>query len=320
MTLYQALTANGAIFSPGVFALLVALAAAMIWLSLAPARSAKGVQQRMAGYLDDRAGPVEPEMRGSLASRVLWPALRRLMGALGRFLPQRSLERTRQQLLEAGMPGGLTPLDFYGLRLLVALFFGGGLFLLLSAGGELAMAVFMGGIFGLIGYIIPSFWLGSRLRERKRLILRALPNALDMLTVGVQAGLSFEAAMMRVSERWDNALTRELRRAVVEMRVGVPRAEALQRLATRVNVAELQTFVAVLIQSGQLGVSVADVLHTQAALIRENGANGTDQAAREASIKMLSPWCSLSFRPCSSVIIGPALPQIGEMFRGMMGG
>jgi tight adherence protein C len=178
----------------------------------------------------------------------------------------------------------------------------------------------MGGIFGLIGYIIPSFWLGSRLRERKRLILRALPNALDMLTVGVQAGLSFEAAMMRVSERWDNALTRELRRAVVEMRVGVPRAEALQRLATRVNVAELQTFVAVLIQSGQLGVSVADVLHTQAALIREKRRQRADQAAREASIKMLFPLVFFVFPAMFVVIIGPALPQIGEMFRGMMGG
>jgi tight adherence protein C len=202
----------------------------------------------------------------------------------------------------------------------VGLFMGGGLFLMLGRGGAVSAGFFLAIIFGLIGYILPSFWLGSRARERKRQILRALPNALDMLTIGVQAGLSFESAMMRVSERWDNPLTRVLRRTVVEMQVGVPRQQALRHLATRTNVPELQTFVAVLVQSSQLGVSVSAVLQSQAALMREKRRERADQAAREASIKMLFPLVFFIFPAVFVVIIGPALPQIGALFKAMVGG
>ncbi len=110
----------------------------------------------------------------------------------------------------------------------------------------------------------PSTGCGPRSGSRKNKILRALPDALDMLTIGVEAGLAFESAMIRVGEKWDNALTREFQRAVAEMRVGMSREDALTRMAERCGVPELSTFVAVLVQSSQLGVSIAQVLHTQA--------------------------------------------------------
>jgi hypothetical protein len=185
---------------------------------------------------------------------------------------------------------------------------------MLGAGGAVSAGFFLAIIFGLIGYILPSFWLGSGPANAAADPAGAAQRA-GHLTIGVQAGLSFESAMMRVSERWDNPLTRELRRTVVEMQVGVPRQQALRHLATRTNVPELQTFVAVLVQSSQLGVSVSAVLQSQAALMREKRRERADQAAREASIKMLFPLVFFIFPAVFVVIIGPALPQIGALFK-----
>jgi len=126
--------------------------------------------------------------------------------------------------------------------------------------------------------------------------------------------------MLRVAERWDNALTRELRRTVLEMRVGTPRDEALRRLAGRADVPSLQTFVAVLIQSTQLGVSIADVLHSQAALIRQRRKQRVEQLAHEASIKMLFPLVFMVFPALFVFILGPSIPRILEVLRGVSGG
>ncbi len=141
-----------------------------------------------------------------------------------------------------------------------------------------------------------------------------------MLTISVEAGLAFESAMLRVAERWDNALTRELRRTVLEMRVGTPRDQALRRLTMRADVPELRTFVAVLIQSAQLGVSIADVLHSQAALIREKRRQRIEQLAHEASIKMLFPLVFLVFPALFVFILGPSIPRILQALGAASGG
>jgi len=178
----------------------------------------------------------------------------------------------------------------------------------------------MGLMLAPIGYVLPNLWLSRRIRERRKEIERRLPDALDMLTISVEAGLAFESAMLRVAERWDNALTRELRRTVLEMRVGTPRDEALRRLAGRADVPSLQTFVAVLIQSTQLGVSIADVLHSQAALIRQRRKQRVEQLAHEASIKMLFPLVFMVFPALFVFILGPSIPRILEVLRGVSGG
>ncbi len=126
-----------------------------------------------------------------------------------------------------------------------------------------------------------------------------------MLTIGVEAGLAFESAMIRVGEKWDNVLTQEFRRAVAEMRVGMSREDALTRMAERCDVPELTTFVAVLVQSSQLGVSIAQVLHTQAADMRMKRRQRAEELARQAGIKMIIPLALFMLPALFVVILGP---------------
>jgi tight adherence protein C len=159
-----------------------------------------------------------------------------------------------------------------------------------------------------------------RVRRRKHDILRALPDALDMLTIGVEAGLAFETALLRVGERWDNPLTREFRRAVNEMRVGTPRDVALRRVVDRADVPELSTFIAVLIQSSQLGVSIAQVLHTQAAQMRVRRRQRAEELARQAGLKMVFVLLLFVFPAMLVVILGPSLPAFADFFDAIGGG
>ena len=163
---------------------------------------------------------------------------------------------------------------------------------------------------GGLGYFLPLLWLRRRVRRRQHEITRALPDALDMLTIGVEAGLAFESALLKVGERWNNALTREFHRAVAEMRVGTARDLALQRMADRTGVQDLGTFVAVLVQSSQLGVSIAQVLHTQAAQMRVKRRQRAEELARQAGVKMVFPLVFLIFPAMFVVVLGPGIPAM----------
>jgi tight adherence protein C len=250
--------------------------------------------------------------------------MRGVLGAVGRLAPRGYAERTELTLVQAGQPWGMTSLDFFGLRLLAAVvpaalyFFVGSRSLPASFG--LRSPFFNALLIAVICFFVPYFWLGSRVRRRKREIQRALPDALDMLTIGVEAGLAFESAMLRVGDKWDNALTREFRRAVTEMRVGTARDEALLRMAGRTGVPDLGTFVAILVQSSQLGVSIAQVLHTQAEQMRIKRQQRAEELARQAGVKMVIPLVLLIFPAIMVVILGPALPTLVPVLRSGFGG
>jgi len=171
-----------------------------------------------------------------------------------------------------------------------------------------------------LGYYLPLLWLRRRVRQRQHEIIRAFPDALDMLTIGVEAGLAFESALLTVGERWDNALTREFRRAVAEMRVGTPRDVALWRVAERTGVEELHSFVAVLVQSSQLGVSIAQVLHSQAAQERVRRRQRAEELARQAGGKMVFPLVFLIMPAMFVVLLGPEWVDLQEMLSSMSGG
>lgn len=305
--------------SPLLFGLLIALSTGCLWLAVAPATTLHPEQQRMDEYV---RRPDETEWDPTsepFSQRVLLPLLRRGLRLLGRLMPNRAMATTQRLLIHAGEPGNLTVLDYYGLQLLSTLLLGGlGLWLIRHQGINLN-SLMMGGVLIALGLYLPHFWLRQKVDGRKKEIERAMPNAMDMLTIGVEAGLAFESAMMRVAERWDNALTREFRRVVLEMRVGTSRDVALLHMVERTDVADLRTFVAVLVQSSQLGVSIAEVLHTQAAMMREKRRQRAEGQARQATVKLAFPLVFFIFPAMFVVILGPAIPQIVGMF-GQMGG
>lgn len=307
------------IASPGLVAVLVALAIGALILALRPSPAGRSVQERLDGYGEPEVDDLidNERMSRGFAERVLWPALRSILRSVGRLLPGRATADTDRMLVVAGRPGGLTALDFWGLRLLLAAVAGSAMVALAWRDQAPTAALFRGALAAGLGFLLPVIWLRSRVSSRKNEILRALPNALDMLSIGVEAGLGFEASMLKVGEQWQNELTRELQRAVMEIRVGVTRNQALEHLAARTDVPELNSFVAVLVQSTELGVSISEVLHQQADQMREKRRQRAEALARQAAVKMLFPLAFCIFPALFVVILGPAVPRIMESFSGL---
>jgi tight adherence protein C len=306
------------LWSPQAFGALVGLAALLIWVALMPSAAAQAVDARLERYRERLDIVEEEEMRRSFAARVLAPLVRKFLGALGRLAPTGNLARTQQLLIYAGEPLGMSALDFAGLRILAPVVFGGLAYLLLRRLPFNTMLPYLLMVV-VLGYFLPFLWLRRRARQRQHEIARALPDALDMMTIGVEAGLGFESAMLKVGERWDNALSRELRRVVAEMRVGTPRDEALRRLAERTGVEGVRSFVTILIQSTQLGVSIAQVLHTQADQERLRRRQRAEELARQAGGKMVFPLIIFIFPALFVVILGPAVPGLLELMQTIRG-
>ena len=137
-------------------------------------------------------------------------------------------------------------------------------------------------------------------------VFRALPDALDLLTICVEAGLGFDAAMGKVNEKWENDLALEFGRVLQEIRLGKLRREALRDMADRLAVSELTSFVAAVIQSEQLGVSMAKVLRIQSDQMRVRRRQMAEEEAHRAPIKMIFPIALLIFPSILLVLLGPA--------------
>jgi len=161
-----------------------------------------------------------------------------------------------------------------------------------------------------IGYVLPSFWLGSKTRSRQKEITHAMPDALDLLVIAVEAGLGFDAAVQRYTEKSDNALAREFRRAIAEIRMGRSRRDALKEMVHRTEVPDLNTFISAIIQADQLGVSISRVLTVQADQMRILRRQRAEEQAAKAPLKMLFPMIFLIFPSMFIVILGPSVPTL----------
>jgi tight adherence protein C len=286
-----------------------------MWLALAPVRR-RQLDSRLQDYVQHDLAQTA-ELDQSFAQRVLAPGLRGVLRSLGALLPKRNLEKLRKLLVYAGEPGGLSALDFMGLRFIAALGLGASCFWG-YARHQPANVLFSATLAaGFLGYMLPWLWLRGRARRRQREIQRALPDALDMLTIAVEAGLAFESGLLRVGEQWRNELSEEFRRVVGEMRMGVSRTSALERMVARTDVEELATFVAVLVQSTNLGVSIAQVLQTQAAQMRERRRQRAEEMARQASVKIVLVLVVFFFPVLFIVLLGPIVPQLMGVLHGM---
>ena len=160
------------------------------------------------------------------------------------------------------------------------------------------------------------FWLRSKIKARKKSVLKTLPDAIDVMTISVEAGLAFDGAMQRVADKWDNELGREFRRAISEMRVGKSKCDALHELVDRTAVPDLSTFVASIIQADHLGVSIAKVLRIQSEQMRIRRRQRAEEQAHKAPILMMIPMVFLIFPSTYIVLLGPAVPKVMTAFGG----
>ncbi len=258
----------------------------------------------------------------SFRERVLVPLWRTALQRLGRLTPSYNVEALTLRLETAGRPNGLNVLNFLGLKFIAAI--SGGLLgfllfkVLLQQAAALSLLFLL--IFLIIGFYVPNFWLSSVIRKRKRTIVRALPDALDMIVVCTEAGQSFDQALRRVGDYWRNALTDEFARILTEVRLGRTRREALMSAAQRIQLTEMSNLIAAVIQAYELGVSIGKVLRVQADQLRTIRRQRAEELAHQAAIKLLFPLVFLVFPAMLAVLLGPAIPLIMETFSTIGGG
>lgn len=273
------------------------------------------MEQRLREFAPRPRSLEELEFEQPLSERFFRPLLQQLSRLVARNTPANVMENAQKRLLHGGNPNNLTVADFMGIKGLVAALLAGlGLVIgFLGNTGFLAM-VLLAVVLGTMGFLLPDFWLGSKVRQRRRHLLRALPDAIDLLSISVEAGLGFDAALNRLVEKTQNDLAFEFGRVIAEMRVGVPRREALRALAERTGIQELGIFVTAIIQAEQLGASISNVLHVQSAEMRVRRRQRAEVLAHQAPIKMLFPMAFLIFPPMFVVILGPAIPTVVHIF------
>jgi len=305
--------------NPGSIALLVAalvtLAVGLVFVGLLRSRSNETPETRLE-RLSASPHPLEDEeLEKPFSERVLTPWLQRQIKGAGRLAPDRNIDKLRQNLVRAGHPGRLGVLDFMGVKILIGMCAGVGLLALFALkGASLLAAVLFAGVLGVIGFMAPDFWLGSRVRKRQKQILRNLPDALDMLTICVDAGAGLDSALLKISQKWKNAIATEFGKVVAEIRIGLTRREALQNMVDRTNVGDLSSFVAVLQQADQYGLSIATVLHNQSVQMRARRWQRAEEEARKVPTKLLFPLVFMIFPCMLAVTIGPAISPLLNTF------
>jgi tight adherence protein C len=253
----------------------------------------------------------ELELRLPFSERTLRPLVGRLSRMGVRLGSASSTEVAEKRLARAGNPGDLRVTDWIGVKILVGIATGSILFLIfgLLIAGPVA-GIFLGGLGLGIGFLIPEFWLGNKIKARQKVILKMIPDTLDLLTISVRAGLGFDAALAKVVEKLPGPLTDEFRRALAEVRVGKARRDALRDMIPRTNVAPLSAFIGAIIQAETLGVSISKVLQVQSDQLRIERRQRAEEMAAKAPIKMLFPLVGCIFPSLFIVILGPALISI----------
>jgi tight adherence protein C len=290
-----------------IIAILAAVAVLLITYGVAGRPSEDAVQQRLSQLVVQARSLEEMELEQPFYDRTIRPLIKRL-STVGRRQDGGIVARTDAKLEQAGYPGGLRGADWMGVKFLGAIV--GGitvLLLLLLVTGTFAIAL-LGGVIGLmIGFIGPEFWLGRRIRARSEAMVLQLPDALDLLTISVEAGLGFDAALAKVVEKMHGPLVDEFRQAMAEVRMGRTRRDALRDVASRANDQSITNFIGAIVQAEQLGVPIAKVLQIQSQQLRIVRRQRAEEAAAKAPIKMLFPMVGCIFPTIFIVILGPAV-------------
>ncbi len=249
-------------------------------------------------------------LNAPFTQRVLQPALGLVGSASGRLLPARLLAETAARLQRAGISTA-RPADWLGASVLAAVGMGGYVLLLMH---RVPVAPLVALVAALLGWALPGSYLRSRARRRAMAFRDDLPNAMDLLTVCVEAGLGFDQALTHVVDRFPGPVGAEMGRVLRDQRLGTPRRQAMLALLDRIELPELTAFVHAVLQSEELGVRVGTTLRVQSDSLREQRRQRAEERASKAPIKMAFPMIFCILPALFAVILGPALLMaVGSM-------
>jgi len=258
---------------------------------------------------------VQRDISGSLFQRTIVNWFKRFLQFLGRFTPEKIVIDLEHKLAIAGNPRNMHAGEFYAIRFLAFIAGIVAAFLLNRDLKNINLRMLgVGALIILLCYVYPSIWLNGRVKARQDEIQRGLPDALDMLSVCASAGLAFDQSLLKISGYWDTELGHEIKRVTKEMEMGISRATALRNMSNRLDVDDLSRFVAIIIQAEKVGMSYADVLHSQAMQMRIQRQFRAKEIANKLPGKMLLPIVFFIFPAMLAVILGPSIPSILDLF------
>lgn len=287
-------------------------AAILVIVGMKDRKGADPLETRLAEFAarGESVSLEEIELSQPLSDRIFLPLARKFGEFAIRFTPQNALQSTTHKIELAGSPKGLDPALFWMARFVLGFGFGGFMLFIFSVGhlpwDWVRKLLLLTGLI-IFGFYLPEMLLKSKIERRQKAIRRAMPDALDLLTICVEAGLGFDGAMAKVTEKWDNELALAFARVLREIQLGKLRRDALRDMAERMGIPEMTSFVAAVIQSEQLGVSMAKVLHIQADQMRIKRRQLAEEEAHKAPIKMLIPMSLLIFPSICIVLMTPAV-------------
>jgi tight adherence protein C len=248
----------------------------------------------------------ELELQRPVTERTLKPLIRALSGLVTRFYPANTARSLELKLKKAGMETTSTD-SFLGIKALVAIVVAVLTSLLVNAvtlDGTLTTAAVP--IALIIGFVMPDFYLSNKAQSRNGDILKSLADALDLLTISVEAGLAFDAGIQRVTEKLKGPLSDEFKRASQEMRIGKSRADALRGIIERTDCKQLANFISAVIQADQLGVSMSKVLRVQSETLRVERRQRAEEKAARTPVLIMLPTVGCIFPSLFIVILAPA--------------
>ena len=289
---------------------LAAAAVLLVTVGVTSRPRGDAVQQRLEQLVVQPKTLEEFELQQPFFERVLRPIVKRLSRMGSRGDRGGIIARTDAKLEKAGYPGGLRGADWMGVKLLCTIAFTIGFFFLFLLFARFPLPIIFAMVGAAVGFIGPEFWLGRRIRGRSEAMVLQLPDALDLLTISVEAGLGFDAALAKVVEKMDGPLITEFRQALAEVRMGRTRREALRDVVARADAQPVSNFIGAIVQAEQLGVPISKVLQIQSQQLRVERRQRAEEAAAKAPVKMLFPMVGCIFPTIFIVILGPAIVTV----------
>lgn len=269
----------------------------------------------LEGSREESVTVIDEEMSVSFKNRIATPFFNSISRFFSNFFPSKALTNLNRKLLNANGFYGLNAEQFLGLSLIAGIFLSVIIVDLMVITNKPTSKIITYGLLTFaIGLCLPYVLLEQMITKRKIALQQELPDVLDLLTVSVEAGLGFDGALVKLSEKMKGQMVDEFTRMLQEIRIGVSRKDALRALAERCDVQDISLFTGALIQADQLGVSIFKVLRIQSLDMREKRKQRAEEQGMKAPIKMLFPLVFFIFPALLIVLLGPAVIQMFEIF------
>ena len=277
----------------------------------------RGVARSVAAVqaLDSAPSVLKAEIEQPFIERVIAPLGERLVGLGRKLVRADTAQKIQYQLNVAGNPPAWDVNRILGIKVLCLALFGAlGFLYLLTTGWAFYRVVIATALICVLGYVLPNLLLSNAGQKRSKLMRNALPDAMDLLTISVEAGLGFDAAVSRVAKNGDGPLNAEFARLLQEMQLGVGRVDAMRFMADRTSLPDLKSFCSAMVQADSLGIPIARVLRIQSLEMRTKRRQRAEEKAQQVPVRIMIPLV-LFILPCLFIVIlGPAGIQIAQTF------